>query len=103
MHSSFLSRLADPVSGDRLSLTARVLHGDIVVEGELSSARASYPVRAGIPVFAGCQDGRDEEPGLPRNSTASLGRSGPWDRLKALLRQRGCDGGWYTVARIGYE
>ncbi len=52
MNPDFLPYLADPVSGCPLTLHPTRLDGGDVVEGRLTSPRASYPIVAGIPRFA---------------------------------------------------
>lgn len=57
MHIDFLPFLADPETGEPLRLEASRRNGDVVIEGRLRSARASYPVVRGIPRFAGYEEG----------------------------------------------
>jgi SAM-dependent methyltransferase len=53
MHVSFLDYLADPQTGEALTLSAKKRQGDFVTEGSLHSSRNEYPIVRGIPRFAG--------------------------------------------------
>jgi SAM-dependent methyltransferase len=51
MHPKYLSLLADPKTGEGLSLEANARAGEHVAEGWLISASNRYPIRRGIPRF----------------------------------------------------